>query len=60
MNKYFVVFTEETIKSHGFYVEADTEDDAYLQAEDKYFNYKDADVITNGTSRTLGHEVVEA
>lgn len=60
MNKYFVVFTEESTKDHGYYVEADNEEDAYTKAEERYFNFQEAEVITTGYSKTLGHEVVEA
>ena len=57
MNKYFVVFTEESTKDHGYYVEAENEEEAYMKAEDKYFNFQDAEVVTTGYSKTLGYEV---
>lgn len=57
MNKYFVVFTEESTKDHGYYVEAENEQDAYMKAEDKYFNFEEAEVITTGYAKTLGYEV---
>jgi hypothetical protein len=60
MPKYFVVFTEESTKDHGYYIEAESEQQAYLLAEDKYFNFQDAEVITTGYSKTLGHEVQNA
>ena len=57
MNKYFVVFTEESTKDHGYYVEAENEEEAYMKAEDKYFNFEEAEVITTGYAKTLGYEV---
>jgi len=60
MKKYFVVFTEESSKNHGYYVEAESKTQAYLKAEDKYFNFEEADSISTGYAKTLGHEVEEA
>lgn len=57
MPKYFVVFTEESTKDHGYYIEADNKTQAYLLAEDRYFNFEEAEVITTGYSKTLGYEV---
>jgi len=57
MNKYFVVFTEESTKDHGYYVDAENEEEAYMKAEDKYFNFQDAEVVTTGYAKTLGYEV---
>lgn len=57
MPKYFVVFTEESTKDHGYYIEADNQQQAYLLAEDRYFNFEEAEVITTGYSKTLGYEV---
>lgn len=57
MNKYFVVFTEESTKDHGYYIEAESEEQAYLLAEDRYFKFEEAEVITTGYSKTLGYEV---
>jgi hypothetical protein len=59
MKKYFVVFTEESTKDYGFYVEAENKTQAYIQAEDKYFNFKEPDSVSTGYSKTLGHEVEE-
>jgi hypothetical protein len=59
MPKFFVVFTEESTKDHGYYVDAENEEEAYRLAEDKYFNFTDADVISTGYSKTLGYEVKE-
>ena len=59
MKKYFVVFTEESTKNHGYYVEAENKTQAYLKAEDKYFNFQNADFVSTGYSKTLGHEVEE-
>jgi len=59
MTKYFVVFTEESTKDYGYYVEADSKEDAYMKAEDKYFTFQEADSINTGYSKTLGHEVEE-
>lgn len=60
MPKYFVVFTEESTKDHGYYIEADNQQQAYLLAEDRYFNFEEAEVITTGYSKTLGYEVNDA
>jgi len=59
MTKYFVVFTEQSTKDHGFYVDAESKEEAYLKAEDKYFNFQNADFVSTGYSKTLGHEVEE-
>jgi len=60
MKKYFVVFTEESTKNHGYYVEAENKTQAYLKAEDKYFNHEEADSINTSYAKTLGHEVEDA
>lgn len=57
--KYFVVFTEESTKNHGFYVDADNKDQAYELAEEKYFSMEDADSVSTSYSKTLGYEVEE-
>ena len=59
MKKYFVVFTEESTKNHGYYVEAENKTQAYLKAEDKYFNHEEADSVSTGYAKTLGYEVEE-
>ena len=60
MKKYFVVFTEESTKNHGYYVEAENKTQAYLKAEDKYFNHEEADSINTSYSKTLDSFVEEA
>lgn len=60
MPKYFVVFTEESTKDHGYYVEAESENDAYRKAEEKYYNMVEADSVNTGYSKTLGYEVQHA
>ena len=60
MPKYFVVFTEESTKDHGYYVEAENKTQAYIKAEDKYFNEIDADSVSTGYAKTLGYEVQDA
>jgi len=60
MKKYFVVFTEESTKNHGYYVEAENKTQAYLKAEDKYFNHEEADSVSTGYAKTFGHEVEDA
>ena len=60
MPNYFVVFTEESTKDHGYYVQASDEQDAYMKAEEKYFDHEDADIVSTGYSKTLGHEVKNA
>jgi hypothetical protein len=53
MNKYFVVFTEESTKDYGYYVEAESKEDAYDIAEKKYFEMEEADSINTSYSKTL-------
>ncbi len=60
MPKYYVVFTEESTKDHGYYVEAKNKTQAYIKAEEKYFNFKEADIVSTGYSKTLGYEVENA
>jgi hypothetical protein len=60
MPKFFVVFTEESTKDHGYYVEASDSQDAYMKAEEKYFDHEEADSVSTGYSKTLGHEVINA
>jgi hypothetical protein len=60
MPKFYVVFTEESTKDYGYYVEATDKEDAYLKAEDKYFEHMDADIVSTGYAKTLGHEVQNA
>jgi DNA-dependent RNA polymerase auxiliary subunit epsilon len=57
MNKYFVVFTEESTKDYGYYVEAESKEDAYDIAEEKYYSMEHADSLSTTYSKTLGHEV---
>jgi hypothetical protein len=59
MNKYFVVFTEESTKDYGFYVEADDKESAYEIAEKKYFNMEEADSVSTSYAKTHGYEVEE-
>jgi len=59
MPKFEVVFTEESTTCHTYYVEAESSEDAYLKAEDKYFNFQEADSKEVSYSQTLGHEVKE-
>jgi len=60
MPRFYVVFTEESTKDHGYYVEAENKTQAYIKAEDKYFNHLDADIVSTGYAKTLGHEVEDA
>ena len=60
MTKYFVVFTEESTKDHGFYVDAESKEDAYDIAVDRNFEIEDADSVSTSYSETVGHEVEEA
>ena len=60
MTKYFVVFTEESTKDYGYYVEAESKEDAYDIAVDRYFEMEDADSVSTSYSKTVGHEVEEA
>ena len=60
MPRYFVVFTEESTKDYGYYVEAENKTQAYIKAEDKYFEMMDADSVSTGYAKTLGYEVEEA
>jgi len=60
MPKFYVVFTEESTKDHGYYVEAENKTQAYIRAEEKYFDHEDADMVSTGYSKTLGYEVQDA
>jgi len=60
MTKYFVVFTEESTKDYGYYVNAENKEDAYDIAVDRYFEMEDADSVSTSYSKTVGHEVEEA
>ena len=60
MTKYFVVFTEESTKDYGYYVEAESKEDAYMQAEEKYYSMEDPDSLNTSYSKTLGYEVEDA
>jgi hypothetical protein len=60
MTKYFVVFTEQSTKDHGYYIEAESKEEAYDIALDKYFEMEEADSISTSYSETVGHEVEEA
>jgi hypothetical protein len=59
MPKFTVTFTEEKVISYSYDVEAVDADEAYLKAEDRYFNFEKADLETQWESKTLGHEVEE-
>lgn len=59
MPKFEVVFTEESTTNHIYYVDAKDVEEAYLLAEDKYFNYGTADSTQVCYSQTLGHDVKE-
>lgn len=54
MNKYFVVFTEESTKDHGYYVEAKNKSQAHKIAEKKYLAMEEPDSLTTSYSDTLG------
>ena len=60
MPKYFVVFTEESTRNHGYYVDAKNKEDAYQQAQGKYYAMEEADSIDTSYSKTLDHEVQNA
>jgi len=60
MIKYFVVFTEESTKDHGYYVEAESKEEAHQIAEKKYFEMEKADSINTSYSKTLDSFVEEA
>ena len=60
MPKYFVVFTEESTKDYGYYVDAETKEDAHQVAQEKYYAMEDADSISTTYSNTLGTEVQDA
>jgi len=57
MPKYEVVFTEESTTNHIYYVDASNDQEAYLLAEDKYFNFGNADSTQEVYSQTLVHKV---
>lgn len=60
MPKYFVVFTEESTKDHGFYVDAENKENAQQIAQEKYYAMEDADCISTTYSKTLDSEVQDA
>ena len=60
MIKYFVVFTEESTKDHGYYVEAESKEEAHQIAEKKYFEMEEADSINTSYLKTLDSFVEEA
>ena len=60
MPKYYVVFTEESTKDYGYYVDAESKEDAHQIAQDKYLAMEDADCISTSYSNTLGSEVENA
>ena len=57
--KYFVEFTEEKTVNYGYYIDADSKEEAYQKAEDLYFNFGKADVEQCLFSQTAGHEITE-
>ena len=60
MPKYFVVFTEQSTKDYGYYVEAESKEEAYDIGLDKYFEMEKADSISTSYAETVGHEVEDA
>ena len=60
MTKYFVVFTEESTKDYGYYVDAESKEDAYDIAVDRYFEMEDADSVSTIYLETVEHDVEEA
>ena len=60
MTKYFVVFTEQSTKDYGYYVEAESKEDAFDIAVDKFFSMEEADSVSTSYSETVGHEVEDA
>jgi len=60
MTKYFVVFTEQSTKDYGYYVNAENKEDAYDIAVDRYFEMEDADSVSTSYLETVGHDVEEA
>lgn len=59
MNKYQVIFTEESTKDHHYTVEAESKEKAFLLAEDKYLSFKDADYVSTSYSKTINNTVEE-
>jgi hypothetical protein len=60
MPKFYVVFTEESTKDYGYYVDSENKEDAHQIAQDKYFAMEDADCISTSYSNTLGSKVEKA
>jgi len=60
MTKYFVVFTEQSITDYGYYVDAESKEDAYDIAVDRYFEMEDADSVSTIYLETVEHDVEEA
>ena len=59
MPKFAVKFTEEKIVSYLYFVEAFDSTEAFLKAEDLYFNFEKADLETTLESKTIGNETEE-
>jgi hypothetical protein len=59
MTKYFVVFTEESTKDYGYYVDAPDKESAYELAEGKYFEMAEPDSVSTSYSKTHGYSVEE-
>jgi hypothetical protein len=57
MPKYFVVFTEESTKDYGYYVDARSKQQAHKVAEAKYFAMDEPDSLSTSYSQTLGSNV---
>ena len=59
MPRFNVVFTEERLVNYAYEVDAEDAEQAYLIAEDRYFNYEEPDSQDCPTSKTIGHEIEE-
>ena len=57
--KYFVEFTEEKTVNYGYYIDADSKEEAFERAQAQYFDFGKADVETLLYSQTVGDAVEE-
>ena len=59
MNKYFITFTEERTEAYGYYVEADTKEQAFEVAHKRYHDFQNADAHTLLDAHTVDNQIEE-
>jgi len=60
MPKYYIEFKEKQIHAYGYYAEADSPNEAFLLAEDRYFNDAPPDSLEVLDTRYFNHTIEEA